>query len=918
MDKQQLARQIWSAADSMRGSLDANDYKDLILGFMFYKYLSEREIEHFERDIDVSQMPQALDGTDFDIVQDAKLRLGYFIEYDDLFSSWLEKRSDLTFGDLMRGLDRFDSNIDSARHHVFSGIFTSLRSSIGNLGSKEQTQMKVVRDVLKIVSDIPSANQKSYDVLGYVYEYLIGHFAADAGRKSGEFYTPHQVALVMADIVADHLRDAKELRVYDPTSGSASLLLNIGSAIAKHSGDPNKIRYYAQELRQDAFNLTRMNLVMRGVLPSNISLRHGDSLDEDWPLIDANGNFDPLLVNAVVSNPPYSAKWKRDTKIGDPRFSYGLAPKTKADYAFLLHELYHLDPDGILTIVLPHGVLFRSGEEATIRRKLIENHHIETIIGLPPNIFYGTGIATIIMVLKRNRTDDSILFVDASKGFEKNGNKNELRARDVRKIVDTVTERRAEDGYSHIASIEEVRSNQHNLNITRYVDSGDEAETWDIYATMFGGIPMSEIDSLSSYWNALPGMKESLFSSISDSHTSLRDEIAVTELVADHESAARFRSKYLDTLDGFEPYMAEVLLDLENSTKDPSSVESALRFDLFSRLSSVELVDPYEVYQFFANHWADTESDLELISREGWSVTCEVAPNMVTRKKDGEEITEPKGWVGRILPFDLVQRVLLADDLLSLEETQKQQQDAENRLEELFGMVDEEDYGSDDDTITNKDGTAFISKGVTARLNDLLADVTSVEIQALEEFIDLRKKADKEKFVKGHPEVDWASLDRTKTGFSKTSIKKRITSLRRAADFEPGSLEEILAEAERELANASEAKKSAAEQYDALHEKTKEVIENLSDDEVRELLKVKWVDSVMADFNSIPDIELARLSEAVKHLDEKYSTTMSDVQVEIATAESALVSMLGQMTGSEKDMEGMRALQEMLGGADRG
>ena len=257
----------------------------------------------------------------------------------------------------------------------------------------------------------------------------------------------------------------KDGRKIDPTSGSGSLLINIGKTAAKYMDDANRIRYYAQELKANTYNLTRMNLVMRGILPDNILTRNGDTLEEDWPYFDESdpqGTYEPLYVDAVVSNPPYSQRWTPNGKENDARYArYGLAPKSKADYAFLLHDLYHLKPDGIMTIVLPHGVLFRGGEEGAIRKNLIEQNNIDAIIGLPANIFFGTGIPTIIMVLRQKRENTDVLIIDASKGFAKEGKNNKLRASDIRRIIDTVKQRKTVTKYSKLVTRQEIRDNDY-------------------------------------------------------------------------------------------------------------------------------------------------------------------------------------------------------------------------------------------------------------------------------------------------------------------------------------------------------------------------------------------------------------------------------------------------------------------------
>ena len=412
-------------------------------------------------------------------------------------------------------LSAFSRLINPTHKKVFDRILDTLQTGLSKLGDSSGTQTKAISDLIQLIKVIPMDGKQDYDVLGFIYEYLISMFAANAGKKAGEFYTPHEVSLLMSEIVADHVKNKAEIKIYDQTSGSGSLLINIGKSVAKHIANENNIKYYAQELKENTYNLTRMNLVMRGILPDNIVTRNGDTLEDDWPYFEESdpvGTYNPLYVDAVVSNPPYSQAWDPANKEADARFAaFGLAPKTKADFAFLLHDLFHLKPDGIMTIVLPHGVLFRGGEEGTIRKNLIEHNYIDTIIGLPANIFFGTGIPTIVMVLKKGRTRNDVLIIDASKGFAKVGKNNVLRASDIKKITDTVIGREDVDKFSRVVSQEEIRANEYNLNIPRYVDSSDTAETWDIYASMFGGIPKSEIAAFDDYWQTFGGLKEALF-----------------------------------------------------------------------------------------------------------------------------------------------------------------------------------------------------------------------------------------------------------------------------------------------------------------------------------------------------------------------------------------------------------------------
>ncbi|MEE1209479.1 MAG: type I restriction-modification system subunit M, partial [Parafannyhessea umbonata] len=360
------------------------------------------------------------------------------------------------------------------------------------------------------------------------------------------FYTPHEVSVLMSEIIAGHLQGRTEIQIYDPTSGSGSLLINIGQAVAQRTGNAGRIKYYAQELKENTYNLTRMNLVMRGIAPDNIACRCGDTLEDDWPWFEEGHpeSYEPLFVDAVVSNPPYSQRWDPEGKDSDRRFDgYGVAPKSKADYAFLLHDLYHLKPDGVMCIVLPHGVLFRGGEEEKIRTALVENENIDAIIGLPANIFFGTGIPTIVMVLKKHRQSDDVLIIDASKGFVKDGKNNRLRACDIRRIVDAYQSRKDVERFCRVVPKQEIRDNGYNLNIPRYVDSSEAPETWDIYATMFGGIPVAEVDALRHYWDALPGLRDELFESAGGATVRLRPE-DVGETVRDSHAVRNYLDSY--------------------------------------------------------------------------------------------------------------------------------------------------------------------------------------------------------------------------------------------------------------------------------------------------------------------------------------------------------------------------------------
>ena len=304
MNKQQLANKIWESANKMRSKIEANEYKDYILGFIFYKFLSDKEVKYLTETLGyTSDDLVTVTEDEPEIVENVQKNIGYFIAYKDLFSTWLAKGSDFGVADVRDALSAFARLINPTHKKVFYKIFDTLQTGLSKLGDGAGSQTKAISDLIHLIKDIPMDGKQDYDVLGFIYEYLISNFAANAGKKAGEFYTPHEVSLLMSEVVANHLKDRDEIKIYDPTSGSGSLLINIGKSVAKYMGDGDKIKYYAQELKENTYNLTRMNLVMRGIIPSNILTRNGDTLEDDWPYFDESdpiGTYDPLYVDAVV------------------------------------------------------------------------------------------------------------------------------------------------------------------------------------------------------------------------------------------------------------------------------------------------------------------------------------------------------------------------------------------------------------------------------------------------------------------------------------------------------------------------------------------------------------------------------------------------------------------------------------------
>lgn len=669
MTKQQLAKIIWEGANNLRSKMEASEYKDYMLGFIFYNFLSQKELEFLKKEKWSDDEIKALKDDD-EYGQNVKESLGYVISYENLFSTWVELGKDLKISNVIEALNVFeDKNIAENKKEVFSGIFDTLRSGIISLGKTATDQASAIQKLISLIKQIPISSKDSYDVLGFVYEYLISMFAANAGKKAGEFYTPHEVSLLMSHIVAKHLKNRDTIKIYDPTSGSGSLLINIGKAFTAYGKDKNKINYYAQELRQNTFNLTRMNLIMRDVLADNIFVKNADTLKDDWPdMLDRNG--EPFRMDAVVSNPPYSQKWEvvEGKTAADPRFSYGVAPKTKADYAFLLHDLSHTANDGIVTIVLPHGVLFRGGSEAEIRKNLILNNHIDTIIGLPPNIFFGTGIPTIIMVLKHRSADtkNDILFIDAKDGFEKIGKNNRLRPRDIKKITDTIKERKSLLGYSYLAPLDEIKANEYNLNIPRYISPQNDEISDDLYASINGGIPNYQIDALNEFWSEFKNLRIEAFSKIDENYSTLN--LSADELKA-NKDIINFKEKFASKFLSFKDFLKKILLD-----QIPANATSTLELasnELAKSFKNIALIDYYDAFGVLDSIFKVISTDIEILNTEGKEAL-----------RQSTYLKEQLGYDGKIIPFKIIKERYLIDDLIQISKL-------ENELNTLSSLFDE-------------------------------------------------------------------------------------------------------------------------------------------------------------------------------------------------------------------------------------
>lgn len=664
----EIKNRLWAAANELRGSMDASRYKDYMLGLMFYKFLSDKTLATYRistgyKDLSQEELIKRYEQDAKELGDDLfitaiQVPLGYYVKPEYLYQSWIKdiRNNEFEVQKVIDSLSYFERTIATGNDGSdFKGLFSSstLNLSDSALGSNLNERSKNIRALIEIFSDLDMVSLQHGDVLGDAYEYLIGMFAMESGKKAGEFYTPKQVSEVIAQIVAK----TKNIKsVYDPTVGSGSLLLTLKKHLPEK--EQKLLHYYGQEKNTITYNLTRMNLLLHGVMPSMMTINNGDSLSIDWPE-DPNHPNEGVLFDAVVMNPPYSINnWnKSDLKVSNPRFEIAgvLPPDSKADYAFLLHGFYHLQKDGTMGIVLPHGILFRGASEGEIRKRLLEKNHIDTIIGLPANLFTNTGIPVCVIILKKNRPlSEPVLFIDASKDFIKSGKQNMLQEKDIAKIVDTYVNREEIEGYSHLASREEIIDNDYNLNIPRYINSTDEEIPHDVDGHLFGGIPKSNIEKL-KVLNA--EVKEILYSALDEirpgyfklnkSTDELAKEIYNSKVIKEKSNvlkieAEQFVSKYWNKLKTINS------IDLINEIKEEMLIS------IKELLSSHKYIDTYNGYQLVAEIWNNNlNKDAEIIAKSNFYVAGKSREaNYVSKGTGTKKRLEQDGWKGVLVPTE--------------------------------------------------------------------------------------------------------------------------------------------------------------------------------------------------------------------------------------------------------------------------
>lgn len=629
----------------------------------------------------------------------------------------------------------------------------------------------------------------------------------------------------------------------DPTVGSGSLLLTVGRHLDE---DARKtLNYYGQEKNTSTYNLSRMNLLLHGVRPDRMTVKNGDTLAEDWPEDPERPN-EGVLFDAVVMNPPYSLKnWNRsEIKVNDPRFEIAgvLPPNSKGDYAFLLHGLFHLGTQGTMAIVLPHGVLFRGAAEGEIRKRLLEKNYIDTIIGLPSNMFTNTGIPVVVMILKKNRAlDEPILIIDASKDFTKIGRQNVLLEKDIAKIVDTYIERRAEDGYSHLANREEILENDYNLNIPRYVMSMEQEIPHDVDAHIYGGIPKTNINDLKILKTLVPDVLEDSLKEIREGYVELVKPI--DELTDDILNNKRVLEKTNHITSLTERFIQKYWDRLRSVNKDSNLNElmNTMLAEIKQILSGFNYVDTYDGYQIIADIWNDSLiNDLEIIANADFYTAGRMKePNMVTRGSGRNKREEQDGWEGSIIPTELIAKELYAEELAEIEEMKSRFQEIESELSEMVDLAKDED---------------------------------SEESEYL--FEAVRKNSE------GEPG----------NSFENRAVK---TELNKYSKDEIGY--ELLFKIDKLLSERTKLRRETRTSEKYLTDKVQERILELTDLEIDQLVYQKWFGEIVDSMIKLSQDPLLADLDTLKLLAERYEDTLADIDQEMRELELAFEELASQL-----------------------
>lgn len=847
----EIKKRLWDGANELRGSMNASQYMDYMLGLMFYKFLSDKTLEQVrmteqlyeltEEEL-VNHYKNVYDEYQKQYIDLIRQQLGYYIQPEYLYQRWIQDINEGRFEleTIRASLDDFERTIAGGQNpDDFENLFSSLDLTNQALGKDLNERSKNIKELISLFADLNMVALQKTDILGDAYEYLIGQFAMEAGKKAGEFYTPRQVSEVMAQIVT---LSGDVTSVYDPTVGSGSLLLTVKQHLS--SQEQKDLNYYGQEKNTATYNLTRMNLLLHGVRPEKMTIRNADTLAQDWPEDPKRPN-EAVQFDAIVMNPPYSLKkWNSDgLTISDPRFSFvGMMPPDKTgDYAFLLHGLYHLGQQGTMAIVLPHGVLFRSGAEGAIRQRLIDKNYIDAVIGLPSKLFANTGIAVCIVVLKKNRSiGDSILVIDASKHFTKGKDHNILQDKDIARIVDTYSQRIENTGYSHLVSLDELKKNDYNLNIPRYVEQIETEIPHHVDAHLYGGIPKEDFNKLPILTTVTKDVLSMHLQEIRNGYYDIKNMDTLRVDILDSASVEEVNGKLNKQIEVYVEKYWENLKSVNEQT-GLAGLKSAMLADAKRLFMDIKWVDSYEAYQVVAELWNTIfNHDLEIIAASGFYESARMTePNMVLKGQGKNKRMVQEGVRGSIIPNDLIEEILFSEKKKELEVIQVELENVSDELSEL---------------------------------------VEAAKVEESDEYYALND------LIKRNDEGE------TTETFDTKLVKKELKNLGPTDDAY-----QLVKQTNDLLEKTKKLKKISKNNREALNDEICARFGTLTHDEIDQLLRIKWFGSFVAVMTDILRAPILKEIDTLLMLKTRYSDTVQSLDAEIDDLEKSIEDMMKEL-----------------------
>ena len=851
---EEIKRRLWDGANELRGSMDASRYKDYMLGLMFYKFLSDKTLDAYKISAHSGKITEdelvkeyRKDREKYGEILDKTIQsvLGYYVAPEYLYQTWI---SDINSGvfevqKVTDSLHNFERSIAiESGNDDFKGLFSSSTIDLTDtaLGSNLNERSKNIQSLIMLFADLNMVSLQKGDVLGDSYEYLIGQFAMESGKKAGEFYTPNQVSEVMAQIVA---KSSKIESIYDPTVGSGSLLLTVGKHL--DFDEQKKLNYYGQEKNTATYNLTRMNLLLHGVRPEKMTIKNGDTLSHDWPEDPERPN-EGVQFDAVVMNPPYSMKnWNRsELKVSDPRFEIAgvLPPDSKGDFAFLLHGLFHLRQSGTMAIVLPHGILFRGGAEGEIRKRLIDKNYIDTIIGLPSNLFTNTGIPVVVLILKKNRKlDDPVLVIDSSQEFIKVGKQNALQEKHIAKIVDSYLERSKEEGYSSLVYRKDILENDYNMNIPRYVMGKSDEIVHDVDAHLLGGIPEGDIQYLNILNTIVPETLNNALKFLRPGYLELCKEITeLTDEIIESEQVTVKSEEMKVKINEYINKYWDILIKINKQSKIKTIMEDML-LEIKEVLSNFKFINIYDGYQNIAEVWKNSlTKDLEIISLSDFYTAAGTREaNMIIKGTGNNRREEQDGWISSLIPNELI-------------------------IKQLFSLE-------------------------ASNIEDLKQEVLEIEME-LEELVESSKVEDSDE-----NEVLYECLTKNKEGeagnsFTAKAIKDELKEYKKETEEY-----RLLKNIETLMNNRLKINREIREKEKELSELVQERILILTEKEIDSLVYEKWFGGLMEEMIDLIEKPLKDELQMLKILDDRYKYTLNDLDAEYSQLEASFESLLSQL-----------------------